>query len=94
MDIDFYDEDTVVYRPPRRLNPERLKIVNQIFDELIESGFATESNGRFRSPVVLVVYPDHRKPRLTGDFSGPNGVNANTIPIAPNLPKISDVLEF
>ncbi|KAL0208657.1 hypothetical protein P9112_011244 [Eukaryota sp. TZLM1-RC] len=84
MDIDFYDEDTVVYRPPRRLNPERLKIANQIFDELIKSGFATESN----------VYPDHRKPRLTGDFSGPNGVNANTIPIAPNLPKISDVLEF
>ncbi|KAL0207295.1 hypothetical protein P9112_011923 [Eukaryota sp. TZLM1-RC] len=94
MDIDFYDKHSVVYRPPRRLNPERLKIANQIFDELIESGFATESNGRFSSPVVLVVYPDHRKPRLTGDFSGPNGVNANTIPIAPNLPKISDVLEF
>ncbi|KAL0214664.1 hypothetical protein P9112_006848 [Eukaryota sp. TZLM1-RC] len=94
MDIDFYDEDTVVYRPPRRLNPERFKIANQIFDELIKSGFATESNGRLSSPVVLVVYPDHRKPRPTGDFSGPNGVNANTIPIAPNLPKISDVLEF
>ncbi|KAL0218845.1 hypothetical protein P9112_004498 [Eukaryota sp. TZLM1-RC] len=94
MDIDFYNEDTVVYRPPCRLNPERLNIANQIFGELIESGFATESNGRFSSPVVFVVYPDHRKPRLTGDFNGPNGVNANTISIAPNLPKISDVLEF
>ncbi|KAL0210389.1 hypothetical protein RCL1_004825 [Eukaryota sp. TZLM3-RCL] len=51
-----------------------------------------KSYSNFPSPVVLVTYPDHRKPRLTGDFSGSNGVNANTILVAPNLRRISDVL--
>ncbi|KAL0206828.1 hypothetical protein P9112_012539 [Eukaryota sp. TZLM1-RC] len=50
------------------------------------SGFAVPSNHEFSSPVCLVVYPDHRKPRLTGDYSG------NTIPVEPNLPRICDVL--
>ncbi|KAL0215489.1 hypothetical protein P9112_007673 [Eukaryota sp. TZLM1-RC] len=94
MEINFHDESIRVRRPPRRLNPEKQKVAEQIFDELVESGFAVPSNHEFSSPVCLVVYPDHRKPRLTGDYSGKDGVNANTIPVEPNLPRISDVLVF
>ncbi|KAL0223099.1 hypothetical protein P9112_002489 [Eukaryota sp. TZLM1-RC] len=94
MEINFHDESIRVRRPPRRLNPEKQKVAEQIFDELVESGFAVPSNHEFSSPVCLVVYPDHRKPRLTGDYSGKDGVNANTIPVEPNLPRVSDVLVF
>ncbi|KAL0224220.1 hypothetical protein P9112_003610 [Eukaryota sp. TZLM1-RC] len=94
MEINFYNEDVRVRRPPRTLNPASLEVANQIFDELVDSGFAVPSNHEFSSPVCLVVYPDHRKPRLTGDYSGKDGVNANTIPVEPNLPRISDVLVF
>ncbi|KAL0220073.1 hypothetical protein P9112_005726 [Eukaryota sp. TZLM1-RC] len=94
MEINFYDESIRVRRPPRRLNPEKQKVAVQIFDEHIESGFAVPSNHEFSSPVCLVVDPDHRKPPITGDYSGKNGVNANTVPVEPNLPRISDVLVF
>ncbi|KAL0204907.1 hypothetical protein P9112_000214 [Eukaryota sp. TZLM1-RC] len=94
MEINFYNEDVRVRRPPRTLNPARLEVANQIFDELVDSGFAVPSNHEFSSPVCLVVYPDHRKPRLAGDYSGKDGVNANTIPVEPNLKRISDVLVF
>ncbi|KAL0219206.1 hypothetical protein P9112_004859 [Eukaryota sp. TZLM1-RC] len=94
MEINFHNEDVRVRRPPRTLNPARLEVANQIFDELVDSEFAVPSNHEFSSPVCLVVYPDHRKPRLTGDYSGKDGVNANTIPVEPNLPRISDVLVF
>ncbi|KAL0226511.1 hypothetical protein P9112_013835 [Eukaryota sp. TZLM1-RC] len=94
MEINFYNEDVRVRRPPRTLNPARLEVAKQIFDELVDSGFAVPSNHEFSCPVCLVVYPDHRKPRLTGDYSGKDGVNANTIPVEPNLPRISDVLVF
>ncbi|KAL0206926.1 hypothetical protein P9112_012637 [Eukaryota sp. TZLM1-RC] len=80
MEINFYNEDVRVRRLPRTLNLARLDS-NQIFDELVDSGFAVPSNHEFSSPVCLVVYPDHRKPRLTGDYSGKDGVNANTIPV-------------
>ncbi|KAL0219751.1 hypothetical protein P9112_005404 [Eukaryota sp. TZLM1-RC] len=83
MEINFYNEDVRVRRPPRTLNPARLEVANQIFDELVDSGFAVPSNHEFSSP-----------PRLTGDYSGKDGVNANTIPVEPNLPRISDVLVF
>ncbi|KAL0227353.1 hypothetical protein P9112_014677 [Eukaryota sp. TZLM1-RC] len=94
MEINFYNEDVRVKRPPRTLNPDRLEVANQIFDGLVDSGFAVPSNHEFSSPVCPVVYPDHHKPRLTGDYSGKDGVNANTIPIKPNLPRISDLLVF
>ncbi|KAL0218168.1 hypothetical protein RCL1_009016 [Eukaryota sp. TZLM3-RCL] len=95
MEINFHNPSAIVNIPARRLNPEKLKIAEGIFKDLVTAGFAyfTEDS-KFSSPVVLVTYPDHRKPRLTGDFSGSNGVNANTIPVDPNLPRISDVLEF
>ncbi|KAL0218543.1 hypothetical protein P9112_004196 [Eukaryota sp. TZLM1-RC] len=84
MEINFYNEDVRVRRPPRTLNPARLEVANQIFDELVDSGFAVPSNHEFSS----------LSPRLTGDYSGKDGVNANTIPVEPNLPRISDVLVF
>ncbi|KAL0227851.1 hypothetical protein RCL1_003994 [Eukaryota sp. TZLM3-RCL] len=95
MEIPFRDPTAIVKLPPRRLNPEKQKVAEGIFNDLVSAGFAyfTEDS-KFSSPVVLVTYPDHRKPRLTGDFSGSNGVNSHTIPVDPNLPRISDVLEF
>ncbi|KAL0216385.1 hypothetical protein P9112_008569 [Eukaryota sp. TZLM1-RC] len=71
-----------------------MEIANKIFDELIEMGYAVESNCKFSSPIVLVIYPDGKKPRLTRDFSGKDGVNAHTISVEPNLSRISDILEF
>ncbi|KAL0215760.1 hypothetical protein P9112_007944 [Eukaryota sp. TZLM1-RC] len=94
MEINFYNEDVRVRRPPRTLNPAKLEVANQIFNELVDSGFAVPSNHEFSSPVCLVVYPDHRKARLTADYSGKDVVNANTIPVEPNLPRMSDVLVF
>ncbi|KAL0248145.1 hypothetical protein GEMRC1_003381 [Eukaryota sp. GEM-RC1] len=96
MAIDFYNEESTVRRKPRRLNPMKQRIAEEIFDELVRQDFAelTTPNGQFSSPVVLVVYPDQRKPRLTGDFSGSDGINALTRVVEPNLPKIIDILEF
>ncbi|KAL0250940.1 hypothetical protein GEMRC1_000154 [Eukaryota sp. GEM-RC1] len=94
MSIPFYDENVTVFRPPRKLNPTKQRVAEEIFNELIRKGWAVPSNGKFSSPIVLVVYNDHRKPRLTGDFSGLDGINANTKPVKPNLPRICDTLEF
>ncbi|KAL0212094.1 hypothetical protein RCL1_005720 [Eukaryota sp. TZLM3-RCL] len=95
MEIPFHSEDAVVKMKPRNLNPNKLRIARDIFTDLVNSGFAYfTKDSKFGSPIVLVTYPDHRKPRLTGDFSGATGVNANTKTVVPNLPKISDILEF
>ncbi|KAL0224160.1 hypothetical protein P9112_003550 [Eukaryota sp. TZLM1-RC] len=61
-----------------------MEIANKIFDELIEMGYAVESNYKFSSPIVLAIYPDGKEPRLTGDSSGKDGVNAQTISVEPN----------
>ncbi|KAL0207383.1 hypothetical protein P9112_012011 [Eukaryota sp. TZLM1-RC] len=55
MEINFHDESIRVRRPPHRLNIEKQKVAEQIFDELVESGFAVPSNHKFSSPVCLVV---------------------------------------
>ncbi|KAL0251867.1 hypothetical protein GEMRC1_001079 [Eukaryota sp. GEM-RC1] len=96
MPLPFYDEFKVVNLPARNLNPSKLETANKIFDELIADGFAFESPAQnpFSSPICLVVYPDDRKPRLTGDFSGSHGINALTKPLQANLPKISDIHLF
>ncbi|KAL0241602.1 hypothetical protein GEMRC1_006837 [Eukaryota sp. GEM-RC1] len=96
MTIDFHDEESTVKRKPRRLNPVKQRIAEETFHELVRLGYAeyTNPNGKFSSPVVLVVYPDHRKPRLTGDFSGTGGINELTKTVEPNLPRIADIQEF
>ncbi|KAL0239452.1 hypothetical protein GEMRC1_009560 [Eukaryota sp. GEM-RC1] len=96
MPLPFYDESKTVNLPPRNLNPTKLKIANKIFDELISDGFAFESPkfNEFSSPICLVIYPDQRKPRLTGDFSGVDGVNALTKPLQADLPRITDIHQF
>ncbi|KAL0215548.1 hypothetical protein P9112_007732 [Eukaryota sp. TZLM1-RC] len=93
LTIPFRDENAIVHKPARRLNTSKVEIANKIFDELIEMGYSVGSNYKFSSPIVLVIYPDDKKPRLTGDFSGKDGVNAHTIS-EPNLPRISDILQF
>ncbi|KAL0239779.1 hypothetical protein GEMRC1_009887 [Eukaryota sp. GEM-RC1] len=68
MTIPFYNEGTTCKKAPRNLNPTKLGIANEIFDDLIEDGFAEETSteSKFSSPIVLVIYPDGKKPRLTG----------------------------
>ncbi|KAL0243101.1 hypothetical protein GEMRC1_005662 [Eukaryota sp. GEM-RC1] len=62
MTIPFYDETVTVFRPPRRLNPEKQRIAEEIFNELIRQGWAVPSTtGKFSSPIVLVVYNDHKR---------------------------------
>ncbi|KAL0220064.1 hypothetical protein P9112_005717 [Eukaryota sp. TZLM1-RC] len=87
MTISFYDESKVVKRKPRRLNPEKQRAAEEIFNELIRNGFAVPAKSQFSSPICLVIYPDHRKPQLTGDFSGIGGVNDLTKPVEANLPR-------
>ncbi|KAL0239568.1 hypothetical protein GEMRC1_009676 [Eukaryota sp. GEM-RC1] len=88
MTIPFYNEGTTCKKAPRNLNPTKLRIANEIFDDLIEDGFAEETSteSKFSSPIVLVIYPD--------DYSGTGGVNASTKSIEAHLPKISDVSIF
>ncbi|KAL0218822.1 hypothetical protein P9112_004475 [Eukaryota sp. TZLM1-RC] len=90
MTIPFYD----VKRKPRRLNPEKQPVAEEIFNELIRNELAVPAKSQFSSPICLVIYHDHRKPRLTGDFSGIGGVNDLTKPVEANLLRISDLLEF
>ncbi|KAL0231407.1 hypothetical protein GEMRC1_010811 [Eukaryota sp. GEM-RC1] len=94
MSIPFHNASVIVRKPPRRLNPVKQRIAEEIFDELVRSDFAEYTEPVFSSPIVLVIYPDHRKPRLTGDFSGSGGVNDNSIPVEAQLPRISEVIEF
>ncbi|KAL0226050.1 hypothetical protein P9112_013374 [Eukaryota sp. TZLM1-RC] len=62
LTIPFRDENAIVHKPARRLNPSKMEIANKIFDELIEMGYAVESNYKFSSPIVLVIYPDGKNP--------------------------------
>ncbi|KAL0252144.1 hypothetical protein GEMRC1_001356 [Eukaryota sp. GEM-RC1] len=95
MSKSFYDDKySIVYMPPLRLNSDNNRFPMRCFCELILQGWAVPSTGTFNNSIVLVMHNDHRKPRLTGDFSGPNGINANTKPVKPNLPRICDILEF
>ncbi|KAL0242573.1 hypothetical protein GEMRC1_005136 [Eukaryota sp. GEM-RC1] len=96
MSLKYHNEDTIVNKPARKINPDRLRIANEIFDELTEAGFAEEvpADCPFDSPIVLVTYNDHRKPRLTGEYSGLDGVNTMSVHVEANLPRISDIIEF
>ncbi|KAL0219842.1 hypothetical protein P9112_005495 [Eukaryota sp. TZLM1-RC] len=49
LTIPFRDENAIVHKPARRLNPSKMEIANKIFDELIEMGYAVESNYKFSS---------------------------------------------
>ncbi|KAL0246631.1 hypothetical protein GEMRC1_007842 [Eukaryota sp. GEM-RC1] len=84
MSLKYHDESSIVNKPPRKINPARLEIANEILDELTSAGFAEE---------VPADCP-HGKPRLTGDYSGSDGVDAKTINVEANLPRISDIIEF
>ncbi|KAL0208747.1 hypothetical protein P9112_011334 [Eukaryota sp. TZLM1-RC] len=64
LTIPFRDENAIVHKPARRLNPSKMEIANKIFDELIEMGYAVESNYKFSSPIVLVIYPDGKKTQV------------------------------
>ncbi|KAL0231382.1 hypothetical protein GEMRC1_010786 [Eukaryota sp. GEM-RC1] len=67
MNIPFYDETATCIKSARQLNPNKLRIANEILDELIEDGFTEEcSVSNFSSPIVPVICPDGKKPRLTG----------------------------
>ncbi|KAL0236278.1 hypothetical protein GEMRC1_002860 [Eukaryota sp. GEM-RC1] len=96
MPIDFYNNEETCYKKGRPLNPHKLEIANSIFDDLIKDGFAEEApaNCPFSSPIVLVIYPDGKKPRLTGDYSGSPGINSLTKPMDAHLPRISDISLF
>ncbi|KAL0212620.1 hypothetical protein RCL1_006246 [Eukaryota sp. TZLM3-RCL] len=96
LKITFSNENAIVKFPSRRLNPQKQRIAEEIFKDLVDSGFAypSQADCKFGSPIVLVTYSDHRKPRLTCDFSGKTGVNTNTKSVDPNIPRTSDILEF
>ncbi|KAL0231473.1 hypothetical protein GEMRC1_010877 [Eukaryota sp. GEM-RC1] len=91
MRIPFADESRIVSRPPRNLSPEKLEIANKEFDDLLKKNFAVPNETKWSSPICLVTYAD-KAPRLTGDFSGKNGINDLSLTLEANLPKIADIL--
>ncbi|KAL0218924.1 hypothetical protein P9112_004577 [Eukaryota sp. TZLM1-RC] len=93
MTIEFYDESEIVSKNARYLPPDKLRIANEQIDLLIEHGFAVPYDGPFSFPICLVQAPG-KPPRLTGDYSGSDGINAKTVPIPADLPRISDVCRF
>ncbi|KAL0205331.1 hypothetical protein P9112_000638 [Eukaryota sp. TZLM1-RC] len=93
MTIEFYDESEIVSKNARYLPPDKLRIANEQIDLLIEHRFAVPYDGPFSSPICLVQAP-RKPPRLTGDYSGSDGINAKTVPIPADLPRISDVCRF
>ncbi|KAL0231452.1 hypothetical protein GEMRC1_010856 [Eukaryota sp. GEM-RC1] len=91
MRIPFADESRIVSRPPRNLSPEKQEIANKEFDDLLKKNFAVPNETKWSSPICLVTYAD-KAPRLTGDFSGKNGINDLSLTLEANLPKIADIL--
>ncbi|KAL0222828.1 hypothetical protein P9112_002218 [Eukaryota sp. TZLM1-RC] len=94
MIIPFYDESKVVKRKPRRLNLEKQRVAGKLFNELTRNVFVVPAKSPFNNPICLSIYPDHRKSRLTGGFSGISGVNNFTQPVEANLPRISEIFGF
>ncbi|KAL0220028.1 hypothetical protein P9112_005681 [Eukaryota sp. TZLM1-RC] len=93
MRIPFHDESKIVSKKYRYLPPDKLKVANEEFDTLINNGFAVPYDGPWSSPICLVQRPD-KPPRLTGDYSGADGVNELSISVPADLPRISDVCHF
>ncbi|KAL0243064.1 hypothetical protein GEMRC1_005625 [Eukaryota sp. GEM-RC1] len=73
-------------------NPNRKK--NSRSSNSTTHKFSSNGGPNFSNPIVRVTYPDHRKRRLTGDYSGLGGVNDLTVPITSELPIIADVITF
>ncbi|KAL0209941.1 hypothetical protein P9112_010025 [Eukaryota sp. TZLM1-RC] len=93
MRIPFHDESKIVSKKFRYLPPDKLKVANEEFDTLIKNGFAVPYDGPWSSPICLVQRPD-KPPRLTGDYSGADGVNELSVSVPADLPRISDVCQF
>ncbi|KAL0235672.1 hypothetical protein GEMRC1_002254 [Eukaryota sp. GEM-RC1] len=93
MEIELRDPIKITQKPARPLNPERQRIAEDIVDDMLSQGIVEEYNGPWSSPICLVTVPG-KKPRLTGDYSGPDGLNNNTISVEANLPRISDVSRY
>ncbi|KAL0226212.1 hypothetical protein P9112_013536 [Eukaryota sp. TZLM1-RC] len=93
MRIPFHDESKIVSKKFRYLPPDKLKVANEEFDTLINNGFAVPYDGPWSSPICLVQRPD-KPPRLTGDYSGADGVNNLSVSVPADLPRITDVCQF
>ncbi|KAL0243273.1 hypothetical protein GEMRC1_005834 [Eukaryota sp. GEM-RC1] len=88
MRIPFADEPRIVSRPSRNLSTEKLEIANKEFDDLLKKNFTIPNETNWSSPICLVTYAD-KAPRLTGDFSGKNGINDLSLTLDAELPKIA-----
>ncbi|KAL0214772.1 hypothetical protein P9112_006956 [Eukaryota sp. TZLM1-RC] len=93
MRIPFHDESKIVSKKFRYLPPDKLKVANEEFDTLINNGFAVPYDGPWSYPICLVQRPD-KSPRLTGDYSGADGVNDLSVSVPADLPRITDVCQF
>lgn len=75
-----------VFSKPRRLSPEKLKIVRQEFKRLLAEGICVPANSPWASPIHLVPKKD-KSWRVCGDF---RRVNAVTIPDRYPIPHLHD----
>ncbi|GBN74258.1 hypothetical protein AVEN_76642-1 [Araneus ventricosus] len=79
-------KDPPVFSKARRLNPEKLKFLKQVFQTLMEQGIIRQSQSAFASPIHFVKKPNGVW-RICGDF---RKLNAVTIPDRYPLKHIQD----
>ncbi|KAL0246543.1 hypothetical protein GEMRC1_007755 [Eukaryota sp. GEM-RC1] len=90
MTIPFKDESKKVWFEPRPLKPSRLQEAMKQFEDFIKKGIARVSSRKHQSPIVYVEYKN-KKPRICGDYSGAQGINANSILVPANLPLMTEI---
>lgn len=89
VDIKTID-DVPVHRPPYRVSPKQLEIINTQVEEMLNNGVIRESKSAYASPVVLVQKPDQSW-RFCVDY---RKLNKKVITDSYPLPIIEDIIIY
>ena len=73
MKIPVPDLSKLTSQPPRRLSPEKRKVVEGVLDELLDADIIERSNSPISSPIHLVKQND--RPRMCVDYRSLNSVS-------------------
>lgn len=91
VNIEIKTTDEIpVHRPPYRVSPKQLEIINTQVDEMLKNGVIRESKSAYASPVVLVQKPDHTW-RFCIDY---RKLNKKVITDSYPLPIIEDIVIY
>jgi len=85
------DGATPAAAKPRRLNSDKMKIVDEEIDRLLALGIIKRSNSPWAAPLVVAVNRTSGKARVCYDF---RALNAQTVRDAYPIPATADVLQW